>query len=199
MSNPIDQPWLYDYITIDDEKVPVLVKHASGFDREVVVEQQQSPGYAGAYTVVKQEKLMEGTFRFMCWLPAHFATMDALIARFNAGKLKRPPRVYRIGDAAVAHNQLKQIVIGKISPLIEVSHSPIMYAYDIGVFEYRKRRPIGGVAVPEKTADDTKIELQEATNKAGAEALASMEKARAGPEGAASEGLLMFLGKFAGG
>jgi hypothetical protein len=178
VTNPIDQPWLYDYITLDDEKIAVLVKRTGGFDREQVVEQQQSPGYAGAYTVVKQEKLIEGTYRFMCWEPAHFTTMGALIARFNAGKQKRPPRVYRLGDPAVAHNQLKQIVIGKISPLIEVSHSPIMYAYDIGVYEYRKRKPIGGVAVPEKTATDKQIELVAAQNAALQGQLDALAKAQ---------------------
>lgn len=179
MSNPIDHPELYDYITLDDEKIPILVKRPSGFDREIVVEQQQSPGYAGAYTVVKQEKLIAGTYRFMCWLPDHFATMKTWIDRFRAGNKKRPPRVYRIGDAAVAHNELKQIVVSNISPLIEVSHSPIMYAYDIKIDEYRKRRPIGGVVAPAKTETDRQIELVSAQNAALQSQLDALSKAQA--------------------
>jgi hypothetical protein len=155
MIDPITNPTAFDRITLDGREVAVLAEATDGGDREQVVEQQQSPGFAGAYTVVKQEKLSALTYRFHCWLPAHFQALRPWLDTFKAGRKKRPPRVYVLGDLSVEHNEIKQVICSKVSRLIKVSQG--RYAYDVHFDEYRKRRPIGGVAVPGLTATDIAI------------------------------------------
>jgi hypothetical protein len=178
--DPITNPTANDRITLDGKEVPVLCERMEGGDRKQAVEQHRSPGYAGAYTVVKGEDLSAVTYRFHLWKPRHFQDFRPWLDTFKAAMKKRPPRVFTLGDPSVAHNEIKQVIIGSMSARVTVARG--RYAYDIGFHEYRKRRPIGGVAVPAKDKDDEANQARMARNENASATLASMqalEEARA--------------------
>jgi hypothetical protein len=160
VTDPISNPAAFERITLNDKEIPLFCERSEGGDREWVIEQQQSPGYAGAYTAVKNERLSSVTYRFHLWLPSHFVLFRPWLDTFRAGQKRRPPRTYTVNDLSIEHNEIKQLVVRRISPLVKVS--PGRYAYDIGGDEYRKRRPIGGVAVPAKTEAERELEATRA-------------------------------------
>lgn len=167
MSNPIDNPEAYDRIALDDDEIQLPCECIAGGDRERKIEQQQSPGFAGWYTVRKGEEPSDLAYRFFMWkVPRgddpvdHFEIGRSLVASLRAADKQKIPKVYKITDLSVTHNEIKQVTLHKISRLIKVRVG--LYAYEIGFKEYRKKRPMGGVAVPAKTSTDLEIERQQA-------------------------------------
>lgn len=181
MIDPFAQPTVYDRITLDDQEIPAVRDLTGGGTRTWTIEDHQSPGYAGAYTVVRQEKLSELTYRFRAWEGPGLAALRAWIDRFRRGQKTRPPKVWKLGDPLVEHNEIRSVVVEEISALIPVQRG--LYAYEIKFHEYRRRRPIGGVAVPAKTATDADIEQQEAINRSLQSQLSALEKQAASGEG----------------
>lgn len=176
MADPWTNPRLYDRITLDGEEVECLAV-IDGGDRTSPIEQQVSPGYAGAYTVAKLEKLSEVSYEFRMWEPAHLKTMRAWIARLHAGRKKRPnPKVWRLGDPRLEHNSITQVVTETISRLIQPEPGVGLYVFRVVFKEYGKRRQIGGVALPAKTETDKQIELVAAQNAALEKQLAALAK-----------------------
>lgn len=176
MADPWTTPGLYDRITLDGEEVACLAM-IDGGDRTSPIEQQQSPGYAGAYTLAKWERLSEVTYEFRMWEPEHLTTMRAWIARLHAGRKKRPhPKVWRLGDRRLEHNAITQVCTETISRLIQPEAGVQLYVFRVVFKEYGKRRPLGGVALPAKTETDKQIEFVAAQNAALAKQLDALAK-----------------------
>lgn len=177
MLNPIANPLAFDRIEIDDVVIPVQAIRTTGGDREVDVQQQQGPGYAGYFTLVKNELPSALTYQFVCISDKDFTNIDPWIAKFEAAIDKRPVKVFKFKDNAVAHNKIKSVGVKKISALLKLG--PGKFAYEVDFYAYKKRVKIGGVAVPGKTETDKLLEAQEASNKALEAQLQAMKDAQA--------------------
>lgn len=194
MIDPLTNPAAADRITLDGEEVPLYAELTSGGERKLTVEQQQSPGYAGYRTIVKAAPPPTLVYRFHLWESKHFKAFRPWLEKFKTAMTKRrPPRVFVLGDSAVEHNEIGQVICSGVSPRIKVARGH--YAYDVTFDEYKKPRPIGGVAVPEKTATDTATEAEIAAGAELRQALEGFKKAEASGEGVgAFDGLLSLFG-----
>ena len=64
MTTPRDTPDIYDKITIAGMKTPGKCILVSGGDREMQVDIQTQPGYAGKVALYRAEELSQITYRF---------------------------------------------------------------------------------------------------------------------------------------
>lgn len=143
---PLEQPFAYDTITLDQQLVALACIIKSGGEREMDFQIQQAPGFGGAFTVMRLEQISAVEYEFHMWLPVHFLAWDGLVAMLNAGRKKRPPRVYKLGDLRLAGTEITDIACVGIGPQFIVS--PGKWGRVVKFTEYRKRRPVGGPLRP---------------------------------------------------
>jgi hypothetical protein len=164
-TSPLQSPEQYDYITLDGVKSPGLCIRSSGGERKQKWENQQAPGFAGAFTVFRGEEISTIEYQFQLWEPEHFIAWDSFVATLRAGQKKRPPRVYDLVDLTIDHNEIKQVAAVSIGRQEKLG--PTKWGYTVAFTEYRKRKPIGGVPLPKgKTEIEQKIERLNSENKA---------------------------------
>ena len=160
---PLEQPYVYDTITLDQQLVALACIIKGGGGRTVEFQNQQAPGFGGAFTVMRMEQISTVDYEFHMWLPVHFQAWDRLVAMLNAGRKKRPPRVYKLGDLRLAGTEITDIACVGIGPQFIVT--PGKWGRVVKFTEYRKRRPIGGPLAP-KSAREEKIDALNTENKA---------------------------------
>ena len=177
MSNPIEDPSLYNYFTLDGERSPGLAVLESGGDRGQKWENQQAPGFAGAITIFKGEEISKVSYQIVLWEVAHFAAWEAFAATLRAGAKKRPPRVYALSDPAVAHSEIKAVSLANLGPLKKIG--PSKWAYVVEFTEYRKPKAAGGPIKPAQNEQEKANEALNAENKALEKQLAAAQAAYA--------------------
>lgn len=162
MTNPLNTPKAFDYIMLDGVKSPGYCERTDGGERSITIEDQQSPGFAGAYVVVKGEKISTITYRFHIWTIDQWKEWGRFEAMLKAGSKKRPPRVYQLVDLFLRGTEVKQVVLETMSrhTQVKIGH----HAIDVKFHEYRKKKPIGGVAIPPPNEDDRLIDTLSAKN-----------------------------------
>lgn len=178
MSNPIEDPDLYNCITLDGTRSPGLADlDGNGGDRGQKWENQQAPGFAGAITIFKGEEISEVAYRFTLWEIPHFAAWDVFAAMLRAGTKKRPPRVYALVDPAVSHNEIKAVAVANVGALKRIAASK--WAVVVRFTEYRKPKIAGGPIKPAQSEQEKLNEALNSENKALATELAAKQAAYA--------------------
>lgn len=178
MSNPIEDPGLYNYILLSGTRSPGLAELESGGERSLKWENQQAPGFAGAISICKGEEISEVSYRFTFWKVEHFTAWETVFApMLRAGMKKRPPRVYELSDPAVSHNEIKAVAGANVGPLKKIG--PSKWAVVVKFHEYRKPKATGGPIKPAQTAQEKENEALNADNKALDKQLAAMQAAKA--------------------
>jgi hypothetical protein len=141
-TNPIDTPEAFDTFTLDGRKAPGLATLQGGGNRKDKIEQQQAPDGTGAFTLVKGAEMSAPTYLIEVWLAEHFKALGPWLDMLNAGRRRRPPRVYKYADQRTAHNGISAVVVEDIGPLAKIG--PRKWGIAVAFQEYKKRRPYGG-------------------------------------------------------
>lgn len=178
--NPITSPRLFDTFTLDYLPCPAgktVIK--SGGNRQLEFSEQQAPLTTGAMTVLRFEKIAHVTYTAHLWLPEHFDRWDPWMAMLNAGKEKRPPRVYVCVDPRTIHNKLTLLTYEEVGPLMQPEPGKAEYTYDMQFIEWRRPKPIGGPVKPPENPLEQEILGQEMANRAMTDALKVLEAAEA--------------------
>ncbi len=175
MTTPRDTPDIYDKITIAGLKTPGKCILVSGGDREMQVDIQTQPGYAGKIALYRAEELSQITYRFELWKHKDFADWRILYKILNAARKKRPrPETIEILDPRIDVGP--KFTIKRISKQIDVE--PGKWAREIDVIEYQKLRPIPREPANKAVQDAFKAESEKAIaerNAAQKEAAAAVQ------------------------
>jgi len=167
-ADPDENPTVYEHPTLDDVPIPgTRVVRTQGGDRQMKVEQQQQPGFAGAFTIVKIEEMAALSYAIECADKAARDAVKAWLPAMRAAQKKRPkPTAFRFYDPALEHNEIKNVVVQQIGGWTKDDKSG-KWTVTIAFAEWKKRVPIGGGAAPRaKTEIEKQIEEQNAQGKA---------------------------------
>lgn len=156
-ADPQDNPALYEHPTLDNIPIPgTRVVRTGGGERTMKVEQQQQPGFAGAFTLVKMEDMATVSYRIDCAdKPARDAVNAWLPAMRAAQKSWPKPTVFRLYDPALEHNEIRNVIVQKVGGW-QKEYKSGMWSVDIALAEWKKRVPIGGVAKPRPKSEAEK-------------------------------------------
>lgn len=179
-----ENPGIYEHPTLDGIPIPgTCVTRQQGGDRDIKVEQQQQPGFAGAFTMVRGEEMALVTYQIECvdkasrdavraWLPAMRAAQKAR----QGGYLR--PTAFRFSDPALEHCEIRSVIVKTIGGWVRVKPSN-KWTIDVTFAEWKKRVPIGGAAGPRAKSEVEKlIEDVNAQNKALEKQLAAMNRGK---------------------
>jgi hypothetical protein len=176
-ANPISNPAAFDVYKLDKLFSPFSrILECNG--RELTWQEQQAPGYAGAFVVFRGEKLVTVTYGVEIIDRPGFGTVQTMLDYCNAAKTSRPPRGMRLVDLRLAALRIPQVAVARV-PWMELE-SPGHWIFKFKFQEYRRLRIAGGPPQAPRNAFETKIavatkELSGAT----ADADAAVSAARA--------------------
>jgi hypothetical protein len=160
-TNPITDPRSHDVFALDGVTCPGLSTIKSGGAREQDWQQQPQMLSTSVNLVLRKELPSEITYLIEVWSGPQFAAWETFIAMLNAGKAKRPPRVYKLSDLRVSHNGINQVVYGSCSAQMKLA--PGKWGYELTLKEKPKVKPIGGPAQPAKSEQEKRNEALNAT------------------------------------
>jgi hypothetical protein len=175
VGNPLDNPTAFDTFALDGISPPGLTMLKGGGNRKDKFENQQAPGFAGAFTVFRMEEISAIDYEIVVWTPEHFEKLRSFLDLLNTGRKKRPPKIWKLTDPRVAHNNITDVCVVDVSALQRVG--PGKYSLGIAFTEYRKRKPYGGAPKRAKSELEKKVEAQNEENKALRAQLEAAEKA----------------------
>ncbi|MFO0588839.1 MAG: hypothetical protein U0441_14915 [Polyangiaceae bacterium] len=179
-ADPSEAPNLWDHPTLEGQPIPgTRVVRTSGGDRSQKVEQQQQPGYAGAFTMVKLEDMATVSYRIECVDKAARDAVKPFLEVLRKGQKQRPkPAVYRFSDPALEHNEIRSVVVQSIGGWTR-DEKRNLYSVDLVLAEWKKRVPVGGPTAPRaKTDIEKQIEALNDENKKLASRLDAMNKGK---------------------
>lgn len=157
-------PTACDCFTLDGARSPGIARLTGGGNRAENWQNQQGPGFTGAFTVFRYEEISTVTYEIRLLTPEHCDDFDTWIAMLNAGKDQRPnPRVYTIVDPRIAHNGITMVSYADSSPIKQPTPGEARHVYEIKFTEVKRRKPTGGVAKP-KNALEEKIRVLNGIN-----------------------------------
>jgi hypothetical protein len=175
---PRTAPTAHDIFTLDGLASPGLSRIEGGGDRVMDWQDQQAPGFAGAFSFQRFEKIATVTYLIELWEDEHFLRWEAWIAMLNEGRQRRPPRAYTLVDLRLSHNAIT--TVGLESCSAQKLIRPTVWGYSLTFHEFRKRQPVGGPLRP-PDRQDVELERLNAEAKALDAQLAGLEAAhRAG-------------------
>jgi hypothetical protein len=175
-TNPITSPRTHDTFTLDGVVCPGLTTITAGGAREQEWQEGQTPGETTANVNFRIEKIARVTYTVEVWKVAGFDAWTTFIAMLNAGKARRPPRVYTINDPRLAHNAIKLVAYASCGP--QKLGSPGKWSYELSFVEKPPRKKIGGAIKAPANAVEAKIKEISDDNKALAGQLATMQAAQ---------------------
>jgi hypothetical protein len=166
VETPIDNPSAYNAVSIDGVDTPGICTIGSGGVRKTKIDEQISPMQAGSFSVTRGLELVNVDYDIRVWTNEQYRELQALAGRLAAAQEARPPRQLRLVDLAVAHLRMKGAEIAWVGPIKMPKTGT--WTFSFGFKEWKKRKPIGGVARPKDWIDRE----QEATRieRAGLEA-----------------------------
>lgn len=160
VDSPIENPSAWNSITIDGIDTPGICELSGGV-RKTKIDEQVSPMQSGSFSVTRGLELVSVNYKVRVWTTEQFNELQALANRLARAQESRPPRQLRLVDLALAHLQMKGAEVAWVGPI--ENPKPGTWTLGFGFKEWKKRRPIGGVARP-KDDIDRAIEAQEQQN-----------------------------------
>jgi hypothetical protein len=178
VTTPFEVPEIYNAPTLDGIAMRGLWKITSGAERITKLEQVQSPQYAGAFTIVRLEEMVNLEYKVEVITNDDYKWLQTMLQVFRQGqKLRAPkgPRTYKLEDPTIAHLEVRLVGLSKLTKLEHVGKGK--HVTTIGFGEWKKKVPFGGPpAARPKTELEQKIEELNAENKALATQLATQQK-----------------------
>lgn len=178
MTNPIDNPTAYNAPKIDGELMPGIWKIVAGGKREQEYQEQQQPNTTGpAGMNLRYEHAARVTYAVKLWLKEHFEAWKVLIAKLNAGKDERPPRVYTLNDLRLEHNKIRRIAYEWCGPQ-EDGDQVGTYVYQLSFVEKPLVKQNGGALKSPSNPREELITRLSAENQVLSGALDNMNTAQ---------------------
>lgn len=150
VDSPIDNPTAWDSITIDGVDTPGHCTLSDG-KRKTKIDEQVSPMQSGSFSVTRGLELVNVDYKIRVWTTEQFNALQALAAQLAKAQESRPPRQLRLVDIAVAHLKMKGAEVAWLGAI--ENPKPGTWTLGFGLKEWRKRKPIGGVARPKDWID----------------------------------------------
>ncbi|WP_437948647.1 hypothetical protein WME98_49980 [Sorangium sp. So ce296] len=150
VDSPIDNPAAWDSITIDGIDTPGTCALSGGV-RRTKIDQQVSPMQSGSFSVTRGLELVSVDYKVRVWTTEQFNELQTLAARLAAAQESRPPRQLRLVDIAVAHLKMNGAEVAWLGPI--ENPKPGTWTLGFGFLQWKKRKPIGGVARPKDDLD----------------------------------------------
>lgn len=175
--SPFETPAAFDTYQLDGSiSPPGRADLKGGGNRKTKVEQKQTKGSKGGYTVVQGDELSGVQYEVVVWAPEHFTLLQAHLTTLNDGRKKKPPRVYKLIDPRLEHNAIREVIVEDIGPLMR--QGPGKWSVTVSFAEYAKPAPSGGVpkAPVPKSDLEKKIDAQRQANEALAKELETAQK-----------------------
>lgn len=180
-TTPIDAPAAFDIFKLDQLLSPFTrITECNG--RELTWQEQQAPGFVGAFVVFRGEKLLSVTYGVELIDRPGFARLAPLVAYCNAAKNARPPRGMKLIDLRLADMHIPQVAMARL-PYQELLE-PGKWGYKFKFQEYRRLQIAGGVAQAPRNAFEVKIEAAQSELRG---ATAQADEATAAARAAAGE------------
>jgi hypothetical protein len=161
VDTPIDNPSAYNAISLDGVDTPGICTLGSGGVRKTKIDQQVAPMQSGSFSVTRGVELVSADYDVRVWTNEQYIELQALAALLVAAQDSRPPRQLRLVDLAVAHLKMKGAEVAWVGPI--KNPKPGTWTLSFGLLEWKKRKPIGGVARP-KDGLDRENEAREQRN-----------------------------------
>ncbi|XXX73877.1 hypothetical protein WMF30_40145 [Sorangium sp. So ce134] len=175
VDSPIENPSAWNSITIDGIDTPGICELSGGV-RRTKIDQQVSPMQAGSFSVTRGLELVQVDYKVRVWTTEQFNELQALAARLAAAQESRPPRQLRLVDIAVAHLKMKGAEVAWLGPI--ENPKPGRWTLGFGFLEWKKRKPIGGVARAKDWIDQEMIATRQERTQLESQ-LQALETARA--------------------
>ena len=174
---PIDAPAAHDVFKLDQILSPFTrIVECNG--REYKWQEQQAPGFSGAFVVFRGEALVSVTYGIEIIDRPGFAKKDVLLAYVAAAAKKRAPQGMRLSDLRLAEMRIPQVALARL-PWMETIE-PGHWVYKIKFQEYKRLQLAGGPMQAPRNAFEQKIAAaQDELKGAQANADAALAAARA--------------------
>lgn len=179
-ADPSENPTIYEHPALENVPIPgTRVVRTGGGERSQKVEQQQQPGFAGAFTLVKIEDMATVSYRIECADKPARDAVRSFLEVLRKGQKQRPrPAVYRFSDPALEHNEIRSVVVSSLGGWTKADPSGL-WSVEVTFSEWKKRVPVGGAAAPRaKTDTEKQIEALNEQNKQLEKQLAAMNKGK---------------------
>jgi hypothetical protein len=150
VDSPFEIPEAWDSITVDGIDTPGHCVLGGG-DRKTKIDQQVSPMQSGSFSVTRGLELVSVDYEIRTWTTEQFNELKALADRLARAQEVRPPRQLRLTDIAVAHLRMKGAEVAWVGALKTPKTGHATFGF--GLLEWKKRKPIGGVARPKDDID----------------------------------------------
>lgn len=115
--NPLQNPELFDYITIGGVRSPGMVK-LSGHDRKIDWDVKAGAGLSGASTTLKAVPLVEFTAAFFLADEQEIDAWPAFRAHVNKTVSKPTPQAMDIYHPDLAANKIKSVVLSSFGGVV---------------------------------------------------------------------------------
>lgn len=179
-AHPSENPTLYEHPTLENVPIPgTRVVRTGGGERSQKVEQQQQPGFAGAFTLVKLEDMATVSYRIECADKPAWEAVIPFLQVLRKGMRQRPkPAQYRFSDPALEHNEIRSVVVQSIGGLTKTDPSGL-WSVEVTFAEWKKRVPVGGPTAPRDDSEfDNKVKGLNARDAAADKAYDAMKKGK---------------------
>ncbi len=174
VDSPIDNSAAWDSITIDGIDTPGVCALSGGV-RRTKIDQQVSPMQSGSFSVTRGLELVSVDYKVRVWTTKQFKELQALAARLATAQESRPPRQLRLVDVSVAHLKMKGAEVSWLGPI--ENPKPGTWTLGFGFLEWKKRKPVGGVARAKDWIDQEMVATRQERAQLEAQ-LAALETAR---------------------
>lgn len=176
-ANPIANPGAFDVFKLGGVFSP-FSKISSCNGRKRIFQEQQAPGFLGAFLVDRGEKLVEVTYDVIIISPAMFTAVRPLLALCAAANKARPIQGLKLIDLRLADLRIPQIAV-EVMPWQE-QLEPGKWGYKFQFHEYKRLQVAGGPVQAPRNAFEEKIAVARQELKgATANAYAAKAAARA--------------------
>lgn len=166
--NPITSPAAHDVFRVKGRSgeiysPPCRILECNG--RESIAQEQQAPGFMGAFLVIRGEHLTSITYEFPMWSVAGFAAWDTLLAMLTSAQNARPQLSLRLTDLRLRAMRgggsfdVTPILLGHQSLV-----APGSWAYKVKFTRNARLQLGGGPVGPARTAAERQIDQQEFVN-----------------------------------
>lgn len=143
--NPIDQPQLWDYITIGQKNSPGYCE-LSEFKREQEFDVKKGKGTVGATVTFTGKPPVKGTIKFFLWTSDHFEEWESFRPLLKYDPTKKAVQAIDIYHPALADIDVKSVVCEGIGSIVHEGKQ--MYSCTISLLEYLPPPKKSAVSTP---------------------------------------------------
>jgi len=175
-TSPITNPTAYDTPTLSGKPFPGLTRITECNGRQLEWQEQQAPGFSGAFVVFRGEKLVHVTYIVELWTDAHFQAWDPFEKSLAQGKDRRPVATYRLVDLRLKGLKIPQVSLAVLPYQEQIA--PGKWGYKVAFQENKRLNLFGGPVKAPQNEREQQIAALDLANKGLRDELAAQQRAR---------------------